>query len=78
MFIFFLHVGSDVILSDLLALYLRILLHGLEVFIDLSVRLKYLQRNAIQSSSKDPAEHSPEHQISNGHLVSNIKSSVVL
>ena len=72
MFVFFLHVGSDLILTDLLTFYLRILIHRLEVCIDLSVRLEDLLRNAVQSSSKDPAEQSPDRQVGNGHVVSDI------
>ena len=73
MFVFFLHVGSDLILTDLLTSYLGILIHRLEVCIDLFVRLKDLLRNTVQSSSKDPAEKSPDCQICNAHLLSNIK-----
>ena len=76
MFVFLLHVGSDVSLTDLIASYLRLLPHYLEVSIDPSVRLKDLPRNAVQSSSKDPAEQSPDCQVGNGHLVSNIKPCV--
>ena len=77
MFVFFLHVGSDLRLTDPLATDLRILIHCLTVCTDLSVRLKDLPRDAVKSSSKDPAEKSPDCQISNGHLVSNIKPYVV-
>ena len=73
MFVFLLHVGSDLSLTDLVASDLRPLLHCLVVSRDLSVRLKDLLRNAVQSSSKDPTEKSPDCQISNGHLLSNIK-----
>ena len=73
MFVFFLHVGSDLILTDLHTSYLGILLHCLEVCIDLSVRLEDLLRNTVQRSSKDPAEKSPDCQVGNGHPVSNIK-----
>ena len=73
MFVFFLHVGSDLILTDLHTSYLGILLHCLEVCIDLFVRLEGLLRNTVQRSSKDPAEKSPDCQVGNGHPVSNIK-----
>ena len=78
MFVFLLHVGSDLSLTDLIASDLRLLLHCLVVSIDLSVGLKDLQRNPVQSSTKDPAEKSPDCQISNGHLLSNIKPCVVV
>ena len=73
MFVFFPHVCSDLILTDLLTSYLGILIHRLQVCIDLWVRLKDLLRNTVQSSSKDPTEQSPDCQVGNGHSVSNIK-----
>ena len=62
--VFLLHVGSD----------LRILIDRLEVSIDLLVGLDDCLRNTIQHSSIEPAHQSPHGQVSNGHLVANIKS----
>ena len=83
MFVFFLHVGSDLRLTDLLATDLRILIHCLTVCTDLSVRLKDLPRDAVKSSSKDPAEKSPDCQISKDgrimyYLIDNTIKTAVL
>ena len=62
--VFLLHVGSD----------LGILIHRLEVTIDLLVGLENGLRNTIQHSSIEPAHQSPDGQVSNGHLAPNIES----
>ena len=59
-----LHVGSD----------LRILIHGVEVSIDLFVRLEDGLGNTIQHSSIEPAHEPPHCQVSNGHLGADIES----
>ena len=61
--VFLLHVGSD----------LGILIHRLEVTIDLLVGLENGLRNTIQHPSIEPAHQPPDGQVGDGHLVAHIE-----
>ena len=62
--VFLLHVGSD----------LRILVHSLKVTIYQLIRLEDVPGDSIKNPSIDPTQQSPDSEVSDGHLVTDVES----